>query len=252
MAALARHTLWISDAYLVAPAPYLQALRAAVEDGVDVRVLVPGASDIPITAAFSRAGYRPLLEMGVRVFEWNGSMMHAKTAVADGEWLRVGSSNLNVSSIVANYELDVAAHDENIAQQMEEWFLRDLQNATEIVLGTRNRVQPTRNGLRRWRLGRRPGSVSRAAAGALRIGSAVGAAITNRRLLGPAEAGIMWKVGAVLMVLAVLGMLWPEAVAVPIGLIGGWIGLALLARAWKLRRQSDEEAEDEDEGEKTD
>ena len=58
--------------------------RAAARDGVDVRLLVPGASDIPALSPLSRAGYRPLLEAGVRVFEWNGTMLHAKTAVADG------------------------------------------------------------------------------------------------------------------------------------------------------------------------
>ena len=62
----------------------------------------------PLVAAFSRAGYRPLLEAGARVFEWNGLMIHAKTAVADGRWARVGSSNLNVASFVSNYEIDVA------------------------------------------------------------------------------------------------------------------------------------------------
>ena len=64
-------------------------------DGVDVRLLVPGSTDIPVLRPLSRAGYRPLLEAGVRVFEWNGSMLHAKTAVADGKWARVGSTNLN-------------------------------------------------------------------------------------------------------------------------------------------------------------
>jgi cardiolipin synthase len=67
--------------------------------GVDVRLLVPGAgSDIALVQAFSRAGYRTLLEGGVCVFEWNGPMMHAKTAVADGHWARVGSTNRNVAS----------------------------------------------------------------------------------------------------------------------------------------------------------
>ena len=76
--------LWLTDAYFAGTTPYVQALRAAAQDGVDVRLLVPGASDIPLLRPLSRAGYRPLLEAGVRVFEWNGSMLHAKTAVADG------------------------------------------------------------------------------------------------------------------------------------------------------------------------
>ena len=98
---------------------YTQALRAAARDGVDVRLLVPGASDIPALSPLSRAGYRPLLEAGVRVFEWNGTMLHAKTAVADGRWSRVGSTNLNLASWMANYELDVAIEDAAFAQAME-------------------------------------------------------------------------------------------------------------------------------------
>ena len=94
IAAMARSTLWLTDAYFVGVTPYVQALRAAALDGVDVRLLVPGASDLPFLSPLSRAGYRPLLEAGVRVFEWNGSMLHAKTAVADGKWARVGSTNL--------------------------------------------------------------------------------------------------------------------------------------------------------------
>ena len=65
---------------------YVQALCAAARSGVDVRLLLPGTNDIAVIRALSRAGLRPLLESGVRVFEWNGSMMHAKTAVVDSCW----------------------------------------------------------------------------------------------------------------------------------------------------------------------
>jgi cardiolipin synthase len=111
IASAARRTLWLTDAYFVGFAPYVQALCSAAQDAVDVRLLVPSTSDIMLIAAFSRAGYRPLLEAGVRIFEWNGSMLHAKTAVADGRWARVGSSNLNPASFVSNYEIDVAMED---------------------------------------------------------------------------------------------------------------------------------------------
>ena len=108
VASTARKTLWLTDAYFIATAAYTQALQAAARDGVDVRLLVPGASDIPAVSPLSRSGYRSLLEAGVRVFEWNGTMLHAKSAVADGVWSRVGSTNLNLASWLSNYELDVA------------------------------------------------------------------------------------------------------------------------------------------------
>ena len=111
--------LWITDAYLVAPPRLFQALRDAARDGVDVRMLVPGSSDLPLIRNLSRIGYRELLRSGVRIFEWDGPMLHAKTLVADGRWVRVGSSNLNPSSLLGNYELDVLVEDPSLAEAME-------------------------------------------------------------------------------------------------------------------------------------
>jgi CDP-diacylglycerol--glycerol-3-phosphate 3-phosphatidyltransferase/cardiolipin synthase len=86
IASFARRTLWLTDAYFMGTSTYLSALKQAARDGVDVRLLVPRSSDIRWIATVSRTMYRPLLESGVRVFEWNGPMIHAKTAVADGRW----------------------------------------------------------------------------------------------------------------------------------------------------------------------
>ena len=249
IATAAKRTLYLTDAYFVGVAPYVQALRAAALDGVDVRLLIPGSSDIPWLVPITRAGYRPLLEAGVRIFEWNGSMVHAKTSVADSRWSRVGSSNLNIASWMSNYELDVAVDDPKFGKAMHEMYLQDLENATEIVLSHRNRVRASEkiHHRMRWMPTRAGGSASRAAASALRIGNSVSAALTNRRVLGPAEAGVMGKVGAVLAALAIVGFAWPWIVAVPFGIIAGWIGLALVARAYRLRAKHDSDA---DEGER--
>src|SRR5699024_2907189 len=184
IAAMARKTLWLTDAYFVGIAPYIQALASAAHDGVDVRLLVPGASDIPLVAGMSRAGYRSLLEAGVRVFEWNGSMLHAKTAVADSQWARVGSSNLNLASWLGNCELDVAIEDNDFAVRMQAQYESDLSNATEIVLAPRRfRRGPRIRGERHHVGGHHGrGSGGRAAAGAIRLAHTVGAALTNRRV----------------------------------------------------------------------
>jgi cardiolipin synthase len=242
IAAVATRSLWMADAYFVGIAPYVQALRAAAMDGVDVRLLVPGVSDLPLLSRFSRTGYRALLEGGVRVFEWNGPMMHAKTAVADGRWARVGSSNLNVASWLGNYEIDIALEDSAVAKTMQEMYERDLAHATEIVLGARNRVQATaaRNEPHPRR-GRR-GSASRAAAGVLRIGNTVGAAMANRRVLVPAEAGVMTWMGAAFLVFALIGLLWPVVLAAPLAVFAAWIGASLLLRARQLRKAGKAEA----------
>ena len=137
VAGAARQTLWLTDAYFAAPPSYVQALRAAAMDGVDVRLLIPGSSDIPALQPVSRAGFRSLLDAGIRIFEWKGPMLHAKTAVSDGRWSRVGSTNLNVASWLGNYELDVVLDDAPFAEQMEQMFLEDLENSTELVLAGR-------------------------------------------------------------------------------------------------------------------
>ncbi len=127
VAGIARDRLWITDAYFVGVPSYVQTLTAAAADGVDVRLLVPGLSDLPLVRSFTRAGYRGLLEGGVRVFEWNGPMVHAKCAVADGLWARVGSTNLNLQSWMGNWELDVAIEDAGFAADLERTFERDLR-----------------------------------------------------------------------------------------------------------------------------
>ena len=237
VAAGARQYLWLTDAYFVGTTMYVQALRAAAQDGVDVRLLVPSASDIPVVSALSRANYRALLEAGVRVFEWNGPMVHAKTSVVDGKWARVGSTNLNVASWMGNWELDVTVEDAGFAKQMEETYCRDLENATEIVISERRRVKPLGppRPRRRQRTSRK-GSTSRAAAGVIGVGSAVGAAITNRRVLGPAEARLMGLAGGLLLGLSIIAVEWPHAITYPLAFIGTWVALALFIRAYKLRK----------------
>src|SRR5690606_11347986 len=229
--------------YFVGITPYVRALCDAALDGVDVRLLVPGASDLPLVSRLSRTGYRPLLEAGVRIFEWNGSMLHAKTAVADEHWARVGSTNLNFASWMNNYELDVAVEDGDFARRMAEMYEEDLLNSTEIVLGRRNRV--VRSAPQSLPKARRAlsGSASRAAAGALSMGSALGAALTKRRVLGPAEASLLATLAALLCSAAVLALLWPWLFAVPFAIVAAWLGLALMWRAARLIRSANRSAD---------
>ena len=239
VAASARKTLWLTDAYFAATISYVQALRSAAQDGVDVRLLVPGSSDITLMQALSRAAYRPLLESGVRIFEWNGPMIHAKSAVSNGHWARIGSTNLNIASWIGNCELDVVVEDEGFAQTVAEMYEEDLQHSTEIVLAGRNRVRATNHPEprrpRSHRVGGSAGSINRTAAGAIGIGSAIGAALTSRRALGPAEATIMAGAGLVLLALALIAVFFPRVITIPLALIGGWLAVALLNRAYKLR-----------------
>ncbi len=233
IAALARERLWLTDAYFIGVAPYLSALTNASRDGVDVRLLVPGASDIPAVAAISRTGYRALLEAGIRIYEWKGSMLHAKTAVADDRWARVGSTNLNIASWLGNCEIDVAIENTAFVQQLADQYQDDLDHATEIVLSqhrARPLTKPPRHGLRGH------GSAGRSAVGAMRMATTLSAALRNRRVLSDTETRPLLGGALLLLVVAVVAALWPQALAWPLGALAAWVGISLAVR-WVGMRQ---------------
>jgi cardiolipin synthase len=177
-----------------------------------------------------------LLEAGVRVFEWNGPMMHAKTAVADGRWARVGSTNLNLASWLSNWELDVVAEDEPFAQEMERMYEDDLGNSTEIVLSAKKVIPLEPRARRRRDVRSARGSARRAVTSLMRVSNTVGAVITSRRALGPEEMVVMVSVAALLLVLTLVAVLWPLAVIVPVVLCSAWLAVSLLIRAYRLHR----------------
>jgi cardiolipin synthase len=162
----------------------------------------------------------------VRVFEWNGPMVHAKTAVADARWSRVGSSNLNIASWLGNYELDAVVEDEEFAGAMQRMYLDDLAHATEIVLESKRRRRPAQP-----RTVRAGGSVSRVAAGAIRLGNAVNAAISPRRTLAVPDRGVLLTAGLLLAAIAVAFIRWPRLIAVPLAVLAAWMAAALLVAA---------------------
>ena len=221
-------------------------LREAARDGVDVRLLVPGSSDVQILQPIVRAGYRPLIEAGIRVFEWNGPMLHAKTAVADGRWSRVGSTNLNIASWAMNWELDVVVEDAEFGAAMEEMFLQDLGNATEIVPGASEakkpgiaRVRPRRVA---GRIRSRTSRVGRLAAGAIALGNTVGTAIAGSRSLNVTEARSIATIGLLLLSAAAMISAFPILIVAPLVITLVWFGAAFLVRAFRLRGRNREES----------
>ena len=248
IAAMARKSLWLTDAYFIGIAPYVQALVAAARDGVDVRLLVPGNSDLAVVAGMSRAGYRPLLKAGIRVFEWDGSMLHAKTAVADGQWARVGSSNLNVASWLSNFEIDVAVEDAGFALQLATQYERDLENATEIVLaphrhrGLHTTDEAVCSSQDRPRMRHAGGSSSRAAVGALRVANRVGAVLSNQRVLDASSSGPILSTVVALLVFACVAFLWPAWIGWPLGVIAAWFALNLGIASWRRYRHQQSES----------
>jgi cardiolipin synthase len=155
----------------------------------------------------------------------------------DGKWARVGSTNLNLQSWLGNYELDVAIEHDGVAQELEAHYLEDLGNATEIVLSHRARVQPIAPAAnRQWLRRGGMGGSGRAAASAIRVANSLGTAITNRRVLGPAESRLMVNIGVGLAAISALGLVFPRLLAVPLSIVAGWLGLAAFIKAIRLRQ----------------
>lgn len=130
----ARRRIWITQAYFVPNEPFLDAMSQAARRGVDVKVIVPGVTDVKFILYASRDLYGDLLEAGVRIFEYKDAVLHAKTAVADGSWSIVGSSNLDALSVLRNNEVDAVVIGADFAREMERQYMTDLEHTREITL----------------------------------------------------------------------------------------------------------------------
>jgi cardiolipin synthase A/B len=131
----ARRRLWISNSYFIPDRRLRDAVVERARKGVDVRILVPGnqTDAVPVQAA-GRSYYEELLEAGVRIFEYEPSMMHAKTVTVDGAWSIVGSANLDERSMEINEENVLGIADADFARSVEEGLLADYARSKEIVL----------------------------------------------------------------------------------------------------------------------
>ena len=235
IADIVSRSLWLTDGYFVATTAYVRALAGAARAGVDVRLLVPGSSDMPLVGALSKSAYRPLLQAGVRVFEWNGPMLHAKTAVADGCWTRIGSSNSNLASWISNRELDVTIKDHDLAAQMEAMYEEDMQNSTEVVLARGHAGIPTRVSSDGRPHARAPNTKGRRLlSGAIGLGSTLNASFSHRRVLDPTESPVLLGGGVALILLGIIAILLPHAVGWVIAIAVIWPGIGLLFRALRL------------------
>lgn len=219
--------LWITDAYFLSMPILTQSLMAAARDGVDVRVLVPATNDLALVGALSRTGYRQFLEEGVRIFEYGGPMIHAKTLVADGWWSKVGSTNLNFSSLFANWEIDLVAEDPGFASKMEQLFEEDLAGAREVRLvrtGRGEKARPEGSIDTEDRRARRSAVGSGTGSGAIlsRVGS-----VTLQKSSAPLsthEHALAAAASGALLGSSLLVGRFPRLVAWPLAAVGGLLG----------------------------
>ncbi len=131
-AAAARARLWIATAYFIPAFGVVEALKGAARDGVDVRILVPGRNDHAWVNRYAASYYPALLRNGVRIWEWQGEMMHAKSTVMDGVITRIGSTDFNPLGAAINYELDAIIGDRTFGEQAEQMFLADIEHSREV------------------------------------------------------------------------------------------------------------------------
>jgi cardiolipin synthase len=129
----ARRRVWITNAYFAPGWAAARILGQAARRGVDVRLLLPGMTDVPIVRHAGHGYFSRLLSRGVRIFEYQPSILHAKSLVADGYVSVAGSTNLDFRSFVFNAECDLLVLDEGVAARMEAAFEADLENAVEIL-----------------------------------------------------------------------------------------------------------------------
>jgi len=130
----ATKSICIASAYFVPDRDTIRALEGAVRRGVEVKVIVPGEHvDVPVARQASRWHYDLLLRRGIRIFEYQPTMMHAKTMVVDGIWTTIGSSNFDDRSFRLNDEVNVNVYDEGVAAEMERMFYEDLAKSEEIT-----------------------------------------------------------------------------------------------------------------------
>lgn len=130
----AKKSVHITAAYFVPDSQTVDALCEAAQRGVDVQLILPSRTDHGIVADAGRASYDKLLRHGVRIFELQVAILHAKTAVIDGAWSTVGSANIDLRSFMHNYELNVIVIDPAFGREMESAFTEDLRNSTEVTL----------------------------------------------------------------------------------------------------------------------
>jgi cardiolipin synthase len=130
----ARERIWIANAYFYPPHELLAALDRAARRGVDVRVIVPGESDLPLLKRAARSEYRDWLQRGLRVWEYEPTVMHSKYCVVDDDWASVGTFNMNASSLLWVNEVNLVVFDRDCVAEVAQQFVRDLLHSRPILL----------------------------------------------------------------------------------------------------------------------
>jgi cardiolipin synthase len=132
----ASKNIWMTHAYFIPDSDFVEAIKLAARRGVDVRVLLPATSNHVVADWLSRGYYGEMLAAGVRIFRFQGAMVHAKTSTIDGRWSTVGTANIDRLSMTGNYEINLELIDASFAAEMERIYETDLSNCVELTAQT--------------------------------------------------------------------------------------------------------------------
>ena len=128
----AERSIYLTTPYFIPDLRLLRVLRLAARRGVDVRLIVPNASDHPIVDIATQSYFWILLKAGVKVYEYRDHVLHAKTTIIDDDWGSVGSSNLDNLSLVFNYEANLVSTNHTFVHELRGHFLADLERSHKI------------------------------------------------------------------------------------------------------------------------
>jgi len=128
----AENSIHLTNAYFIPDDQILDAFTAAARRGVDVKIILPATSDSSLAVNAARYNYTALLQAGVKVYERRNALLHAKTAVIDGVWSTVGSTNLDYWSLLSDDEVNAVVLSREFALEMESMFARDLAESDQI------------------------------------------------------------------------------------------------------------------------
>nr|WP_229459134.1 cardiolipin synthase [Massilia cavernae] len=145
----AKKSIHVTSAYFVPDLQIVHELSAAAKRSVDVKLVLPGVTDHGLVFHAGRAFYDELLENGVKIYELQVAVLHAKAAVIDGTWSTVGSANIDRRSFLHNYELNVVILDPAFGGEMESAFNEDLRDSKEVTL-EKWRKRPWADRMKEW------------------------------------------------------------------------------------------------------
>ena len=130
----ARKYIYITNPYFVPTRRLVRVLRLAARRGVDVRLIIPENSNYYAVDLGARSYFNTLLSSGIKIFLYTGNLIHAKTAVIDGDWATVGTMNLDRISLLYNFEANIVSRNGKFAEELAALFVRDLADSKEIKL----------------------------------------------------------------------------------------------------------------------